>query len=218
MIKFYEDELDSMDAEEDYRDDDEFMDEYGIDESKVIKLKESDLHRIVKRVIKEQLTTHPLSLKRTKAATPKYSKIENLSDPYIIASTIIKGMCYGGSKTLREKNPNMRTAICDDKEMQVAAAFTAMVNANDPYKMYLDVQKEVQFSIGLDDTLIDIVERFIKGVIFKDEKSWRKIINSYNTIMRQAKEDGWDIWTEKKTNNGKEEFHVVRGGGGREIK
>ena len=46
MIKFYEDELDSMGAEEDYRDDDEFMDEYGEDElpdwmgeSKVIKLK-----------------------------------------------------------------------------------------------------------------------------------------------------------------------------------
>jgi len=60
MIKFYEDELDSMGAEEDYRDDDEFMDEYGEDElpdwlgeSKVIKLKESDLHKIVKRVLNE---------------------------------------------------------------------------------------------------------------------------------------------------------------------
>ena len=49
-----------MGAREDYRDDDEYMDEYGEDElpdwmgeSKVIKLKESDLHRIVKKVLNE---------------------------------------------------------------------------------------------------------------------------------------------------------------------
>ena len=60
MIKFYDDELDSMGAREDYRDDDEYMDEYGEDElpdwmgeSKVIKLKESDLQKIVKKVLNE---------------------------------------------------------------------------------------------------------------------------------------------------------------------
>ena len=61
MIKFYEGELDSMGAREDYRDDDEYMDEYGEDElpdwmgesKKIIKLKESDLHKIVKRVLNE---------------------------------------------------------------------------------------------------------------------------------------------------------------------
>jgi len=54
MIKFYDDELDSMGAKEDYRDDDEYMDEYGEDElpdwmgeSKVIKLKESDLQKVL---------------------------------------------------------------------------------------------------------------------------------------------------------------------------
>ena len=48
LIKFYEGEIDSMEAEE-YYDEDEFM-----GESKVIKLKESDLHRIVKKVLNQQ--------------------------------------------------------------------------------------------------------------------------------------------------------------------
>jgi hypothetical protein len=48
VIKFYEGEIDSMEAEE-YYDEDEFM-----GESKVIKLKESDLHRIVKKVLNQQ--------------------------------------------------------------------------------------------------------------------------------------------------------------------
>ena len=69
MIKFYDDELDSMGAEEDYRDDNEFMDEYGEDElpdwmleSKVVKLKESDLHRIVKKVLNEDFSDDKESL------------------------------------------------------------------------------------------------------------------------------------------------------------
>lgn len=69
MIKFYDDELDSMGAEEDYRDDDEFMDEYGEDElpdwmgeSKIIKLKESDLQKIVKKVLNEDFSDDKESL------------------------------------------------------------------------------------------------------------------------------------------------------------
>ena len=63
------DELDSMGAEEDYRDDDEFMDEYGEDElpdwmgeSKIIKLKESDLQKIVKKVLNEDFSDDKESL------------------------------------------------------------------------------------------------------------------------------------------------------------
>ena len=54
MIKFYEDELDSMGASDEYYDNEDGEDElpdWMLEGKKIIKLKESDLHRIVKRVL-----------------------------------------------------------------------------------------------------------------------------------------------------------------------
>jgi hypothetical protein len=191
---------------------------------KIIKLKESDLHKIVKRVIKEQLTTPPLSLKRTKA-TPNYSEVESYTDSKKIANAIVTGMCFGELNSLEgensnknsNKNSNMRSVGCDDKEPKVAAAFTAIAKGDDPYKMYLEVQELVQDSTNLEDDMIDIVKKFIPGVIINDKKSWKIIIDSYNSILKQAKKAGYNIWTGKKTNNGKEIYQSDRSRGGHEI-
>jgi len=154
MIKFYEDELDSMGAEEDYRDDDEFMDEYGEDElpdwlgeSKVIKLKESDLQKIVKKVISEQSLFTKLGF----ISPIDYSKIENLSDPKKIANAILTGMCFGG------KSGGMRNAICNDKEAKVEVAFQALANNPKIYgKVETSVRDTIRFSNDL--SLLDIVK------------------------------------------------------------
>lgn len=172
MIKFYEDELDSMDAEEDYRDDDEFMDEYGIDESKVIKLKESDLHRIVNKVISEQSLFAKLGF----ISPIDYSKIENLSNAKEIANAILTGMCFD----VDGESAGMRNALCNDKEAKVGAAFQAL--ANNP-KIYVEVEDSVRTTIGFKNnlSLLDIV-----GKNIDINKVYHKVSikDSYDIIMK----------------------------------
>lgn len=133
---------------------------------KVVRLTESDLNRIVKRVLNEQ-STPPLKTSMGGSSVLgkfglggdiDYNRIERLTNPKEIAQVILKGLCFN------EKG--MRSFACNDQEALVEAAFMSFLNyykktKSSYYELYKPVEEIINKIFGRNDPLIYIIRDYM---------------------------------------------------------
>lgn len=129
---------------------------------RVIRLTESDLNRIVKRVLNEQ-STPPLKTSMGGSSVLgklgiggdiDYKRIERLTNPNDIAQVILKGLCFN------EKG--MRSFACNDQEALVEAAFMSFLNySGNKYSLYKQVEDIINKIFGKNDPLIYIIDDYM---------------------------------------------------------